>query len=83
MTWDERAACKGKPVSMFIDSDAGRYICRDCPVKAECLAEANQIERDTGRTVYGLWGGMDEVERHRLDPRGRAPWIRARRAVGA
>ncbi len=38
-----------------------RGICRGCPVRAECLAEAldNKIE-------FGVWGGMTERERRAL-----------------
>jgi WhiB family redox-sensing transcriptional regulator len=36
-------------------------VCRSCPVRTECLADAldNRVE-------YGVWGGMTERERRAL-----------------
>lgn len=46
---------------MFVigaEQNVAKRVCRGCPVKIECLAEAldNRIE-------YGVWGGMTERER--------------------
>jgi WhiB family redox-sensing transcriptional regulator len=35
--------------------------CRDCEIRAECLRTALQ-----DRSIVGIWGGTDEVERQRL-----------------
>ena len=35
-------------------------VCSGCPVKFECLEEANEISEP-----FGVWGGLNEVERKR------------------
>lgn len=63
--WTARAACKGTdPDELFVRGDAqnrAKLICRGCPVRTECLADAldNRIE-------FGVWGGMTERERRAL-----------------
>src|SRR5215470_426151 len=62
MDWTARAACKGTdPDELFVQGAAqnrAKLICRGCPVRTECLADAldNRIE-------FGVWGGMTERER--------------------
>ena len=43
------------------DVELAKALCRSCPVRAECLAEAldNEIE-------WGVWGGLTERERRAL-----------------
>src|SRR5919108_5721256 len=63
--WTARAACKGTdPDELFVQGAAqnrAKLICRGCPVRTECLADAldNGIE-------FGVWGGMTERERRAL-----------------
>ena len=63
--WVSRAQCRsGDPDELFVRGAAQREaaaICRNCPVMAECLAEAldNQVE-------WGIWGGMTERQRRKL-----------------
>jgi RNA polymerase sigma factor (sigma-70 family) len=63
--WTNRAACKGMdPDELFVRGGAqnrAKLICRGCPVRTECLADAldNGIE-------FGVWGGMTERERRAL-----------------
>ena len=63
--WTTRAACKGPdPDELFVQGAAqnrAKLICRGCPVRTECLADAldNGIE-------FGVWGGMTERERRAL-----------------
>jgi WhiB family redox-sensing transcriptional regulator len=64
--WVSRARCLHfvDPDELFVRGAAQRKavaICRDCPVIAECLADAldNQVE-------FGVWGGMTERERRAL-----------------
>ena len=63
--WTARAACKGTdPDELFVQGAAqnrAKLICRGCPVRTECLADAldNRIE-------FGVWGGMTERERRVL-----------------
>ncbi len=42
-----------------------RSICGGCPVRAECLAAAMEIEGGSS-TRYGMYGGAAPVERRRL-----------------
>ena len=37
-----------------------KAVCSGCPVKFECLEEANEISEP-----FGVWGGLNEVERKR------------------
>src|SRR5690606_31603910 len=63
--WTSRAACRGvDPDALFVQGAAqnrAKLICRGCPVRTECLADAldNRIE-------FGVWGGMTERERRAL-----------------
>ncbi len=63
--WTTRAACKGTDTNeLFVQGAAqnrAKLICRGCPVRTECLADAldNGIE-------FGVWGGMTERERRAL-----------------
>ena len=63
--WTVWAACKGTdPDELFVQGKAqnrAKLICRGCPVRTECLADAldNGIE-------FGVWGGMTERERREL-----------------
>jgi WhiB family transcriptional regulator, redox-sensing transcriptional regulator len=63
--WTTRAACKDSdPDELFGQGAAqnrAKLICRGCPVRTECLADAldNGIE-------FGVWGGMTERERYAL-----------------
>lgn len=76
--WEARAACRSlDPDALFVKGKAqnlAKQICRECPVQAECLAEALDKEIE-----YGVWGGMTERERRLLrrgpgrDPSGE-PW---------
>ena len=69
MTWNEQwadaASCKdARPDELFVRGAAqnqAKQVCRHCPVRTECLAEAldNNIE-------WGVWGGMTERERRAL-----------------
>ncbi|HEU4425242.1 MAG TPA: WhiB family transcriptional regulator [Pilimelia sp.] len=59
------AACRsGDPDALFVqgaEQNMAKRICRGCPVRVECLADAldNRIE-------FGVWGGMTERERRAL-----------------
>ena len=54
--WTARAACRNAdPDALFVQGAAqnrAKLICRGCPVRTECLADAldNRIE-------FGVWGG--------------------------
>src|SRR5690606_24419271 len=63
--WPSLAACRdGDPDALFVqgaEQNIAKRICRGCPVRYECLADAldNRIE-------FGVWGGMTERERRAL-----------------
>ncbi|WP_026926390.1 WhiB family transcriptional regulator [Granulicoccus phenolivorans] len=62
--WTLDAKCQGMQDALFAEGahqKKARVVCRDCPVRTECLAEAldNRIE-------WGVWGGMTERERRHL-----------------
>ncbi|MBB6174177.1 WhiB family redox-sensing transcriptional regulator [Nocardiopsis mwathae] len=63
--WSTKAMCRETdPDALFVQGAAqnrAKLICRGCPVRAECLADAldNRIE-------FGVWGGMTERERRAL-----------------
>jgi WhiB family redox-sensing transcriptional regulator len=63
--WAASAKCREQePDSLFVrgaEQNKAKLVCRGCPVRTECLAEAldNQIE-------WGVWGGMTERERRAL-----------------
>jgi WhiB family redox-sensing transcriptional regulator len=63
--WPNRAACKGTdPDELFVQGAAqnrAKLVCRGCPVRTECLADA----LDNG-IAFGIWGGMTERERRTL-----------------
>jgi WhiB family redox-sensing transcriptional regulator len=63
--WTSAALCNsGDPDVLFQRGAAqnlAKVVCRACPVRMECLADAldNRVE-------YGVWGGMTERERRAL-----------------
>lgn len=64
-TWTARAACAGTdPDELFVTGAAQRdaaRLCRACPVRLECLADALD-----SRTEFGVWGGLTERQRRAL-----------------
>lgn len=72
--WRDRANCKGIGLRVFFHPDGERdplrsrreaqakVVCRDCPVRAECLDEAL-----TTPNPWGSWGGLSERERREID----------------
>jgi WhiB family transcriptional regulator, redox-sensing transcriptional regulator len=63
--WVLRGSCRHQsPDAMFVDGAAqntAKRLCRTCPVRWECLADALD-----NRTEFGVWGGMTERERRLL-----------------
>jgi len=64
--WFDDAACRDADTTVFFPvSEAGaadaKAICSTCPVREECL----EFAVDT-RQPDGVWGGLTQVERHRL-----------------
>jgi WhiB family redox-sensing transcriptional regulator len=63
--WTLQAACGDEaPDALFVSGAAqhrAKSVCRGCPVRTECLADAldNRVE-------FGVWGGLTERERRAL-----------------
>ena len=63
--WITEAKCRhGDPDALFVRGAQQRNaacVCRHCPVKVQCLADAldNNIE-------FGVWGGLTERQRRAL-----------------
>ena len=74
--WRDEAACRDADSELFFpDGDIrsaraqvkmAKLICRSCPVSATCLSWALASGQQAG-----IWGGMTEDERRRLQRRGR------------
>ena len=72
--WRDDAACRdADPELFFPDSRSAwgqvkraKLICRGCPVSATCLSWALDSNQEAG-----IWGGLTEDERRRLQHRGR------------
>ena len=72
--WRDDAACgdadpelffpDGDTVSIRMQVKAAKAICRGCPVSATCLSWALASGQE-----FGIWGGLTEDERHRLQRR--------------
>lgn len=72
MTWRDDAACLGADPELFYP-DKGEdqhtrqvvsVFCNPCPVTAECLAFALDMELSSLR--FGIWGGTTVVQRKHL-----------------
>jgi WhiB family transcriptional regulator, redox-sensing transcriptional regulator len=66
--WVQHAACHGSPPDLWFPARGdttiqAKAICRQCPVRAECLAYA--LRWHIG---FGIWGGLSERERRLLGP---------------
>ena len=71
--WQLRARCRGLPAEVFFTTDEDRgvrriaheenakRICRDCPVRAECLRHTMRADE-----TYGIWGATTPKERAAL-----------------
>ena len=73
--WRTRAACLGRDPELFFPHPADRdgedeavAVCWQCPVEADCLADAMRLEK--GLSVsnrWGIWGGFPAHERVTLE----------------
>lgn len=66
MTWEERAACRGRDTDTFYPERNDRRterlakrVCGRCVVRRECLAHGMNEE-------FGIWGGLTPGVRKRL-----------------
>lgn len=64
MSWSRDAACRIASPEIFFDplrEEDAKVICRVCPVRRECAAEALEMGY-----MFGVWGAMGEKERKRV-----------------
>lgn len=75
--YPQDAACRDEPLEMWFSPDVlpAILICNVCPVRRECLADADQAENGREDT-YGVRGGLTARERER-----RRIWLRRRDQV--
>lgn len=71
--WQRRGHCRGMDSAVFFHPDGERglareiraakakTICRSCPVMVQCRRHALTAEEP-----FGIWGGLDETERHEI-----------------
>ena len=71
--WHVKSLCRTTDNSEFFvdDGEVGmekrrkeelaKRVCRECPVRKECLAHAISVPEN-----YGVWGGLTENERRKL-----------------
>lgn len=72
MTFPDDGLCRQVDSEAFFPEKGGstrdaKKVCRECPVKDECLRYA--IDHDER---FGIWGGKSERERRRIQGRGAA-----------
>lgn len=65
LPWQDSAACIGADTAIFFPESGdhvgpAKAICRACPVREQCLADA--LERGE---VHGVWGGLSVKERRK------------------
>jgi WhiB family transcriptional regulator, redox-sensing transcriptional regulator len=66
-TWQDEAACADAPAELFFSNDEedqreALALCEACPVRSECLEHALATNEQ-----YGIWGGVREQDRRRLN----------------
>ena len=70
VSWLELAACRGKPIEWWYRTDelgqgVALAICRRCPVRRSCLADALDQESECAYR-YGVRGGRTATQRAAL-----------------
>lgn len=72
MSWREEAACVGVAPRVFFPTegqtyDAARSVCGRCPVSAECLDFALEVEARCGMAErHGMYGGITLSARYKM-----------------
>lgn len=66
MAWAEQGACRGSKSSLWFpepgkNAPHALAICKECPVRAECLDYAM-----VNGERFGVWGGTTEKDRRKL-----------------
>ena len=81
--WRQSAACRHSDPNLFFPigdtgpavehAEAAKAVCRQCPVRVDCLEYALTSNQDTG-----VWGGTTEEDRRKLRRQRRTSGERAR-----
>jgi WhiB family redox-sensing transcriptional regulator len=64
--WRDEAACKNKGIAQWFarkntpEHNAAMAICASCPVRSQCLQEAQRHEENLR---YGVFGGVAPADR--------------------
>lgn len=71
LDWMDDAVCREIGTEIFFPNTGenpqeARAVCRDCPVRVECLNHALNLEDSGVWNVIGIWGGTSVKERARL-----------------
>jgi len=74
--WRDRSACRVEDPDLFfpigntgpalLQIEEAKAVCRRCPVMERCLQWALENGQE-----HGVWGGLDEDERRRMQRRAR------------
>jgi WhiB family transcriptional regulator, redox-sensing transcriptional regulator len=77
VSWQSKAMCRGADANLFFSPHhmekkeeretreaQAKSVCARCPVRQQCLDFAM-----TTREPHGIWGGLNELERRRLQQR--------------
>lgn len=69
--WKKEGLCRFYPPQFFFPADASgvlaaERVCRQCPVRTDCLEYASANHED-----HGVWGGTSERKRRRIAKRRR------------
>ena len=66
-SWQYDAMCRQHSSNLFFPPATfekreakAKAVCNGCPVRVDCLDEAKEISEP-----FGIWGGLNEVERKR------------------
>lgn len=62
MNWEDEALCRGRDPALWYEPSCWPYavmVCRRCPVRCQCLADATSRHE-----TYGVWGGRTPGERN-------------------
>jgi DNA-binding NarL/FixJ family response regulator len=82
------ALCAQVDPELFFPDNGGAHargakrVCAACPVTAQCLDYALELEAQQGVAVWGVWGGTTEMQRRTMRRRDK-PSNRAGRVAKA
>jgi hypothetical protein len=80
MSWLDDAACRDHDPAMWFSQQVlpAIRVCNECPVRRECLSDADASESQLREETFGVRGGLTARERIK-----RRSWLRRNRLQGA